>query len=123
MKTKLILLISIVFLIACSEKENGNNARIVESEIQQEIQINMGDTLRIDLGNFGDEEGAWIFEAPQFAKISKIYRELSSSTMIYEYSPFDHFIGRDTVGLILNRGSDGASQGINDTTRICIITQ
>ncbi|RXQ94485.1 hypothetical protein EO244_09390 [Ancylomarina salipaludis] len=123
MKTKLILLISIVFLIACSEKENGNNAGIVESEIQQEIQINMGDTLRIDLGNFGDEEGAWIFEAPQFAKISKIYRELSSSTMIYEYSPVDHFIGRDTVGLILNRGSDGASQGINDTTRICIITQ
>jgi len=123
MKTKLILLISIVFLIACSEKENDNNAGIVESEIQQEIQISEGDTLRIDLGNFGDEEGAWIFEAPHFAKLSKVYRKLSSSSIVYEYSPLDNFRGRDRVGLILNRGSDGASQGINDTTRICIITQ
>ncbi len=123
MKINVIFLISLLLLVSCSEKEDVSNAGIVESIIVKEIQISEGDTLRIDLGNFGDEEGAWIFEAPHFAKLSKVYRKLSSSSIVYEYSPLDNFKGKDRVGLILNRGSDGASQGINDTTRICIITQ
>ena len=123
MKTKLALLISILMIVSCSKKDDLTSEKIVNSTIQQEIKIKNGDTLKIDLGNFGDEEGAWIFEEPQNAKVSKILRELSSSSIFYEYSPFDNFTGKDTVGLILNRGSDGASLGINDTTRICIITE
>lgn len=123
MKTKLAFLISILMIISCSKKDDLTSENIVNSTVQQEIKIKNGDILKINLGNFGDEEGAWIFEEPQNAKESKILRELSSSSIFYEYSPLDNFIGKDTVGLILNRGSDGASLGINDTTRICIITE
>lgn len=123
MKTKLTFLISIFIIISCSKKDDLTNEKIVNSSIQQEIKIKNGDILKINLGNFGDEEGAWIFEEPQNAKVSKILRELSGSSIFYQYSPLDNFTGKDTVGLILNRGSDGASFGINDTTRICIITE
>ena len=123
MKTKLAFLISILMIISCSKKDDLTSENIVNSTVQQEIKIKNGDILKINLGNFGDEEGAWIFEEPQNAKVSKILRELSGSSIFYEYSPLDNFIGKDTVGLILNRGSDGASLGINDTTRICIITE
>ena len=123
MKTKLAFLISILMIIACSKKDDLTSENIVNSTVQQEIKIKNGDILKINLGNFGDEEGAWIFEEPQNAKVSKILRELSNSSIFYEYSPLDNFIGKDTVGLILNRGSDGPIMGINDTTRICIITE
>lgn len=123
MKTKLAFLISILMIISCSKKDDLTSENIVNSTVQQEIKIKNGDILKINLGNFGDEEGAWIFEEPQNAKVSKILRELSGCSIFYEYSPLDNFIGKDTVGLILNRGSDGASLGINDTTRICIITE
>lgn len=123
MKTKLTFLISIFIIISCSKKDDLTNEKIVNSSIQQEIKIKNGDILKINLGNFGDEEGAWIFEEPQNAKVSKILRELSGSSIFYQYSPLDNFTGKDTVGLILNRGSDGASFEINDTTRICIITE
>ena len=122
MKKKLTILISIVLLISCSKKDDLINEEIVNSSIQQEILIKNGETLRIDLGNFGDEEGALIFENAHNAKLSRLYREQSSSLITYEYSPLDNFTGIDTVGLILNRGSDGASFGFNDTMRICIIT-
>ena len=117
-----------LFILLCNlssceaDKDDMTNEKIVNSTIQQEIQIKSGETLRIDLGNFGDEEGAWIFENPKNVKLSKLYRELISSSVFYEYCPFDNFVGSDTVGLVLNRGSDGSSLGLHDTTRICIIT-
>ncbi len=123
LKTKLIFLISILMIISCSKKDDLTREHIVNSMVQQEIKIKNGDKLILNLGNFGDEEGAWIFEAPQNAKVSRILRELSSSSIFYEYSPLGNFTGKDTVGLILNRGSDGASLGINDTTWIYIITE
>lgn len=122
-KTELTILITVIMLFSCSKNDDLFNGKIINSAIQQEIKIKRGDTLKIDLGNFGDEEGARIFENPHHAKLNKLYRELSSSSIFYEYSPLDNFTGKDTVGLILNRGSDGASLGTNDTTRICIITE
>lgn len=123
MRTKLAFVISILMIVSCSKNDDLTSEKIVNSTVQKEIKIKNGDILKINLGNFGDEEGAWIFEEPQNAKVSEILRELSSSSIFYEYSPLDNFTGKDTVGLILNRGSDGASSGINDTTRICIITE
>ena len=70
------------------------------------------------MGNFGGEEGAWIFKNPQNAKVSITYRQASS--ILYEYYPNDQFIGKDTVKLILNLGSEDASFGKNDTIGICI---
>ena len=64
MKTKLALLISILMIVSCSKKDDLTSEKIVNSTIQQEIKIKNGDTLKIDLGNCGDEEGAWIFEEP-----------------------------------------------------------
>lgn len=123
MKTKLTILISLLILISCSTQDDLPHEKIVNSPIQKEIKIENGTTLKINLGTFGDEEGAWIFENPQNARVNKLYRELSGSSIFYEYTPLSNFTGKDTVGLILNRGSDGTSLGVNDTTRICIITE
>lgn len=127
MKARLILLSGIVFLISCSKNEvHVNEDSLVEKNVSMQksqlIEINNGDTLKVNLGHFGDEEGAWIFENPAHALYDTIYRAFDFATVYYEYSPNENFSGRDTVGLILNRGSDGASPGINDTIRICIVT-
>lgn len=118
---RLIILPGFFILFSCSKNNDKENGRVINSSIQKQIQISVGDTLKVNLGNFGDEEGAWIFKNPQNAKISKTYRQMTSSSIIYEYFPMDKFIGKDTVSLILNRGSDGASSGTSDTTKICII--
>ncbi len=123
MKRKWTILISILVFISCSVENDLTNSGLVESFLKQEIHIQSGDVLKINLGNFGDEEGARIFVNPQNAKVSKLYRELSAGSMFYEYSPLDDFSGKDIVGFIINRGSDGASLGISDSIRICIITE
>ena len=114
---QLFILFSFSFLTSCSK----NNGQVINSDIKQVININTGDILKVNLGNFGDEEGAGIFKNPAHAKISKTYRQVNSSSIIYEYSPFDKFVGKDTVTLLLNRGSDGTQSGVIDTTKICIV--
>ena len=114
---QLFILFSFSFLTSCSK----NNGQVINSDIQQVININSGDILKVNLGNFGDEEGAGIFKNPAHAKTSKTYRQINSSSIIYEYSPFDKFVGNDTVTLLLFRGSDGAHLGVIDTTKICIV--
>lgn len=123
MKNQLIILIGLLLFISCSKKDEKNNGRTINTPIQKEIQINGSDTLKINLGSFGDEEGAWIYKYPRNAKVSKIFRQINSGLVLYEYLPSDNFIGKDSVVLIFNRGSNGASAGINDTTGICIIVK
>lgn len=112
-----VILLGLVFLTSCSK----NTDQIINSNIQQVINIRPGDILKMNLGNFGDEEGADIFKNPVHAKTSKIYRQIDSNTIIYEYSPFNNFVGNDTVILLINRGSDGANPGVIDTAKICIV--
>jgi hypothetical protein len=121
MKIRLVLFSGLILLISCSKNNDKSNGHVIDTLIQPMIEISIGDTLKVNLGNFGDEEGAWIFKNPQNAKISKTYRQMNSSSVIYEYFPIDKFVGKDTVTLIFNRGSDGASSGTNDTTKVCII--
>lgn len=126
MKTKtvlfrLIILSGLLQLISCSKNNDKPNEHIINAIIQPEIGISIGDTLKVNLGTFGDEEGAGIFKNPRNAKVSKTYSQSNSSSIIYEYFPNDKFIGKDTVALILYRGSDGAHTGLSDTTKICII--
>jgi hypothetical protein len=99
------------------------NGSIKKSTIQSEIEIFRGNTLEITLGNFGDEEGAGIYLNPRHAGISKIYRQLNSNSIVYQYTPNNDFVGKDSVGLILYRGSDGASAGRKDTTIICFVVR
>ena len=124
MKTKpvlicLVLFIQVSFLISCSK----NNEHLLTTDLKQIIEIKTGDLLIVNLGNFGDEEGAWILNTPKNAKESKIQRQVNSSSIQYQYFPQDNFVGKDSVTLILNRGSNGASSGVNDTTKILIIVR
>ena len=124
MKTKSILIylalfLQVSFLISCTKK----NENIVTTDLKQVIEIRTGDLLVVTLGNFGDEEGAWILTAPKNAKESKIQHQVNSNTLQYKYIPLDLFVGKDSVTLIINRGSDGSSSGVNDTTKIQIIVR
>ncbi len=114
---QLFILLGISFLTSCSK----NSGQVINSDIQQVININSEDILKVNLGNFGDEEGADIFKNPAHAKTNKTYRQINSSSIIYVYSPSDKFVGNDTVTLLLYRGSDGAHPGVIDTTKICIV--
>jgi hypothetical protein len=116
---QLFILFGLSILFSCSK----NSGVVVNSDIQEVIEINTGDILKVNLGNFGDEEGAEIFKNPTHAKTSKTYRQININSIIYEYSPFERFIGKDTVTLLLNRGSDGAHPGAIDTTGICIVVK
>jgi len=124
MKTKSVLIYSILFfqalfLISCTK----NNGHLITTDLKQVIEIKRGDLLIVNLGNFGDEEGAWILTTPKNAKESKIQRQVNSSSIQYQYFPLDNFVGKDSVTLVLNRGSNGASSGVNDTTKISIIVR
>jgi len=121
--TRLLSTFLVIFLVSCSKNNDKTNGQVLISTIQPIIEINTGDTLKVNLGNFGDEEGAFIYKNPINAKVSMVYRELASSSILYEYFPLDNFIGTDVVTLILNKASDGASSGINDTIKISIIVR
>jgi hypothetical protein len=115
----LVIFFQVSFLISCSKKSE----HIINSDLKQTIEINTGDLLIVNLGNFGDEEGASILTTPKNAKLSKIQRQENSNAIEYQYSPKDDYVGTDSVSLILNRGSNGASSGVNDTTQILIIVK
>jgi hypothetical protein len=124
MKTKavliyLALLSQVIFLISCSK----SNDHLITTDLKERIEINSGDQLIVNLGNFGDEEGVLILTAPRNAKESKLQRQVNSITIQYQYLPLDNFVGEDSVTLILSRGSDGASSATNDTTKISIIVK
>jgi hypothetical protein len=124
MKTKaaiifLVLIFPVSFLISCSK----NSGQIITTDLKQTIEIKSGDILIVNLGNFGDEEGASILVTPKNAKESKVQHQANSSVLQYQYFPLDRFVGKDSVTLILNRGSDGANPGVNDTTKINIIVR
>ena len=115
----LVLFVQVSFLISCSK----NNEHLVTTGLKQVIEIKTGDLLIVNLGNFGDEEGAWILTTPKNAKESKVQRQVNSDAIQYQYFPLDHFVGKDSVTLILNRVSDGAISGVSDTTKIRIIVR
>lgn len=115
-----LLIGSLLFISSCNKDDQGE---IILSGIQNEITINRGDTLKVNLGNFGDEEGASIYKQPRNAKVSIVLREKYSSSITYKYYPKDSFAGKDTVLLLLAKGSDGASLGKIDTIQICILVK
>lgn len=123
MKTKTIIQLTFfsLFLILMSCSKINDTGHVINANLQDEISIKKGDTLKVNLGSFGDEEGASIFRNPINAKVSKVYRKPNASSITYEYFPFENFAGKDTVTLILSRGSDGASSGHSDTTKIIVV--
>jgi len=82
-----------------------------------------GDTLKINLGNFGDEEGATISQIPVHAKLSRLVREFNSGSIVYQYLPEYGYTGTEIVEIVLNKGSDGASAGRKDKLLISIVVK
>jgi hypothetical protein len=115
----LAILFQVLFLISCSR----NNDHLIRTDLKKIIEIKSGDLLIVNLGNFGDEEGAWILTPPKNAKVSEVQRQVNTSAIQYQYFPLDHFAGKDSVTLILNRSSDGSGPGVNDTTKISIFVK
>jgi hypothetical protein len=118
MKKLIFLFVIIISCYACAK--DSINKDVVLSSAQKDIEISNNSILKVNLGNFGDEEGVGIYKNPQNAKISLIEREATSNVIYYKYLPKDGFIGTDTVVLTLNHGSDGASLGNTDTMGIVI---
>ena len=79
--------------------------------------------MKINLGNFGDEEGAAIHKPALHAELSRLVRKINSGNIEYQYLPVQGFKGTETVELILNQGSDGASAGKNGTLVISIVVK
>jgi hypothetical protein len=117
---QLFLFIVLLILVSCSKINEGFNGKVVHTAIQNQIEIRTGETLIVNLGNFGDEEGVSIISDARKAKISTVIRMINSNSIIYEYIPTDSFVGKDSVGLLINRGSDGAGAGMTETARIQI---
>lgn len=106
-----------VLAISCEK----NSGQIINAALTQEYVINAKDLLKITLGYFGDEEGASILINPLHAKINQIDRPINSSLIYYTYRPLDNYIGKDSVSIIIFKGSDGSiNTGKSDTTKIVI---
>ena len=113
----LCLFVSIILLGGC-EKETVAHHSLVKNTIDTVIFINQ--SLEYNLGSFGDEEGAYIFGFPEHAKTCQIIiRQPEERTLFY--TPIDSFVGTDTVIVVTERGSDGASESSAvDTVKIVI---
>jgi len=124
MKTKTVLIYLALFfqasfLISCEKR----TALFIGIDLKPLIEIYEGDFIIVNLGNFGDEEGASILTEPKHAKKSYLERDTDSNAIYYNYCSVDHFVGKDSVTLILNHGSYGSGLGINDTTTIHIVVR
>lgn len=82
--------------------QNGEDAEI--------HLINVGDTLKFELGFFGDEDRARIDKPPLYNTFDNFCSN-NREPLIYCYTPVSEFDGRDTVILKFTFGSDGSSEG------------
>jgi hypothetical protein len=86
----------------------------------EKVKLAYGDTVRYDLGFFGDEEGARIIKRPVY----NVFEEFCSDNrepLIYCYTATARFEGADTVVFRISTGSDGASPKRYHQTKALII--
>ena len=76
---RFLLFTGLLIFISCSKSNDGINGKVINSTIKSQIEIRAGETLIVNLGNFGDEEGAGIIRNPRNAKISIIFRLINSN--------------------------------------------
>ncbi len=101
----LTILISVITLNLSCKKDN--TIEPVTQTINATIKINQ--SYQFDLGNFGDEEGAFISKQAINFSSSSVDREVNTGKVIYKYVPKINFVGTDEVEIKSARGSDGAS--------------
>lgn len=86
-----------------------SNSVLCESYFAINVTTTNTDTYKYEF-DLGDEEGAIIHTAPQFAQLSEI--SILTTPYFhwqYQYMPVSGFIGSDEVTLAFYTGSDGAS--------------
>jgi hypothetical protein len=122
---KNILLGSIAFvgitLLASCQKHKDDKSEVVictgpfmDGKLEQKnIVLAPNQSYSLDLGSFGDEEGAIIQQQAVHYSISSVER--TTSTANYRYQPATDFTGDDVVIIKSSRGSNGAGTGSNLT--------
>lgn len=114
----LVILLQAFILASCTKQKDN----IVITDLKPVIEIKSGNSLIVNLGNFGDEEGVWILNAPKNAKESKIQHRINSSAIEYLYIPLEQFVGKDSVTLLINHDSDGSvGSGVTNTVEINVV--
>ena len=116
--TFVLVIVAFAFLSACDNTDASGK------KSDYTLTISSSDTLKYNLGTFGDEEEADILVQANHFKISQLKRDTHNSDIIYQYKAKDSFKGIDAVTLSSFKGSDGASPNHNiQVTQLTIIVK
>lgn len=99
------VIIGLATLSQSCKKDSTSNPVI--QTITETIRVNQA--YQFDLGNFGDEEGAYISKQANYFSVSSVDREVNTGKIIYKYTPATNFVGTDQVEIKSARGSNGSS--------------
>ena len=108
------ILCTLAFLSSCKKNKEENNNIIpcyFSAQTIKNVSLNVNEPYSYDLGNFNDEEGAFIEQQAKHFAISETNRK--NGNVVYNYQPATDYVGTDTVWLRTARGSDGASPNTN----------
>ena len=101
-----IILLLITFSWSCEKDE------ITEQNDSLIITLKNTADFKHDFKISGDEEGAIIKTQASHFSISEIIRNESTNwSVVYHYKPATGFVGKDTVKIQTNTGSDGSGPG------------
>jgi hypothetical protein len=118
--------ILIAILVSCAfiscEKESDDLTKQNGIEISNLIDttIVLTDTLNYSFGYFGDEEGISIISQAQNSKTCELLNK-QWEERILQYIPQSDFLGIDSVIVVTQRGSDGASPSTDIDTIMIIV--
>ena len=82
------ILITGILLVSCSKDKSVIPVKSFE--------VAVGDTLRADMGNFGDEQGMIIEQQAAYARLSRLTRT-DGIKITYEFSAIEGYTGSDQV--------------------------
>ena len=111
MKKIVLFLLCSGLLISCNKEDDGPDEKIV----LQQVTISNSEIFEYSLGNFGDEESAYITTHPKNSEISLIIRDEVPGEIIIQYKANENFQGSDYVEIFAGRGS---SNGTTPSTNI-----
>jgi hypothetical protein len=95
-------LLIIALLFSCKRDDSAVPERVIR------ITVKNTEAGSLDLGGFGDEEGAKITRQASHFEISQIVR-ITNGGVEYQYKPKAQFRGTDSTVIEVYRGSDGVT--------------
>ncbi len=100
---------------------SASNCRRADNVIQKKVTLKSGDTLRYEMGYFGNEEGGYISQQSKHHQYSDIVDNAPTDFLkIYTYVPQKNYTGKDRVRLRSAQGSNGASPNTIEEIRVNI---